>query len=57
MQDGVNRLSHITIDGFGIWQKYLTFGSSIACYWGDTLSATRASISQMISTVQIRRAA
>ena len=52
MQDGVNRLSNIAVDGLEIWQKYLTFGSSVAYYWGDSLKATQASINQMISSVQ-----
>ena len=34
MQDLVNRLSNIAIDGLEVWQKYLSFGSSIAYYWG-----------------------
>jgi hypothetical protein len=34
MQDSVNRLSNIAIDGLEVWQKYLSFGSSIAYYWG-----------------------
>jgi len=38
MQDGVNRLSNIAVDGLEVWQKYLTFGSSVAYYWGDNQS-------------------
>ena len=34
MQDSVNRLSNIAIDGLEVWRKYLSFGSSIAYYWG-----------------------
>jgi hypothetical protein len=52
MQDGVNRLSNIAVDGLEVWQKYLTFGSSVAYYWGDSLKAAQSSINQMISTVQ-----
>jgi hypothetical protein len=52
MQDGVNRLSNIAVDGLEVWQKYLTFGSSLAYYWGDSLKAAQSSINQMISTVQ-----
>jgi hypothetical protein len=40
-----------------IWQKYLTFGSTVAYYWGDALNVAQASVNQMISTVQNRRAA
>ena len=57
MNDSVNRLSHIAVDGLEVWQKYLSFGSGIAYYWGDALSATQASINQMISSVQNRKAA
>ena len=39
MQDGINRLSNIAVDGLEVWQKYLTFGSSVAYYWGDSLKA------------------
>ena len=56
MQDGVNRLSNIAVDGLEVWQKYLTFGSSVAYYWGDSLKAAQASINQMISSVQKRAA-
>ena len=34
MQNSVNRLSNIAIDGLEVWRKYLSFGSSIAYYWG-----------------------
>jgi hypothetical protein len=57
MQDNVNRLANIAVDGLEIQQKYLTFWSSIAYYWGDALNATRAPINQMISTVQNTRKA
>ena len=57
MQDSVNRLSNIAVDGLEVWQKYLSFGSSIAYYWGDALNAQEASIHQMISTVQNTRKA
>ena len=57
MQDGVNRFANIAADGLEIWQKYLTFGSSVAYYWGDTFSAAQASVNQMISTMQNCRAA
>jgi hypothetical protein len=43
--------------GLEVWQKYLSFGSSIAYYWGDALNAQGASIHQMISTVQNTRKA
>jgi hypothetical protein len=58
MQDSVSRLSNIAVDGLEIWQKYFTFGSSVAYWWGDSLlNAAQASVNQMISTVQNRRAA
>ena len=41
MQDGFNRLSNIAVDGLEVWQKYLTFGSSVAYYWGDSLKAAQ----------------
>jgi hypothetical protein len=50
MQDGVNRLSN-SCSGWKS-QKYLTFGSSVAYYWGDSLKAAQSSINQMISIVQ-----
>ena len=34
MQNSVNRLSNIAIDGLEVWRKYLSFGSSIAYYGG-----------------------
>ena len=57
MQDSVSRLSNIAVDGLEIWQKYFTFGSSVAYWWGDSLNAAQASVNQMINTVQNRRAA
>ena len=57
MQDNVNRLANIAADGLEIWQKYLTFGSTVAYYWGDTLNVAQASVNQMVSTVQNRKAA
>ena len=57
MQDNVSRLANIAVDGLEIQQKYLSFWSGIAYYWGDALNATRASINQMISTVQNTRKA
>ena len=52
MQDGINRLSNIAVDGLEVWQKYLTFGSSVAYFWGDSLKTAQSSINQMISSVQ-----
>ena len=52
MQDGVNRLSNIAVDGLEVWQKYLTFGSSVAYFWADSLKTAQSSINQMISSVQ-----
>jgi hypothetical protein len=57
MQDNVSRLANIAVDGLEIQQKYLSFWSGIAYYWGDALNATQASINQMISTVQNTRKA
>jgi hypothetical protein len=57
MQDNVSRLANIAVDGLEIQQKYLSFWSGIAYYWGDALNATQASINQMISTVQDTRKA
>jgi|KBSMisStandDraft_5_1062788.scaffolds.fasta_scaffold1040345_2 hypothetical protein len=42
MQDGVNRLSN-SCSGWKS-QKYLTFGSSVAYYWGDSLKAAQSSM-------------
>ena len=52
MQDGVNRLSKIAVDGLEVWQKYLTFGSSVAYFWADSLKTVQSSANQMISSVQ-----
>ena len=52
MQDGVNRLSNIAVDGLEVWQKYLTFGSSVAYFWADSLKTVQSSVNQMISSVQ-----
>jgi hypothetical protein len=52
MQDGVNRLSNVAVDGLELWQKYLTFGSSVAYFWGDSLKSAQSAINQIISTVQ-----
>jgi hypothetical protein len=57
MQDNVSRLANIAVDGLEMQQKYLSFWSGIAYYWGDALNATQASINQMISTVQNTRKA
>ena len=57
MSDSVNRLSNIAVDGLEMQQKYFSFWSGIAYYWGDSLSATQSSINQMISSVQNRKAA
>jgi len=56
MQDGINRLSNIAVDGMEVWQKYLTFGSSVAYFWGDSLKAAQSSINQMISNTHKRAA-
>ena len=37
MQNSVNRLSNIAIGRLEVWQKYLSFGSSIAYYWATPL--------------------
>jgi hypothetical protein len=57
MQDGVNRLANIAAEGLEVWQKQLSFGSAVAYWWADSLSAAQSSISQMISTVQNRKRA
>jgi hypothetical protein len=52
LQESSENLHRIATSGLEIWKGYLSFGTSVAQAWCDTLQNTRSSIEQMASSGQ-----